>query len=244
MPWDFWLIFIVLGVLLPWRGQAKLKKLLAQPAMTGAERLALYASTIAFQWFIAIVAAWRAWARGLGMSNLGLLNPGRSRIALAAIAGGVALGTFQWLNLRRAGRMKSKTPSFMRLLAQRILPQSRKELSLYLLLAVTAGLCEEFLYRGFVMAALGRVGLPVWAVVLLSSVLFALAHLYQGRAGLVSTLIIGTVFGAARTVYDSLIPVMAWHATFDAAAGLAGPKYLFGQASTATTAEIRNSADN
>jgi len=63
-------------------------------------------------------------------------------------------------------------------------------------------------------------------VVLVSAALFGMAHLYQGRAGLVSTMLVGAVFGSARIAYHSLIPVMAWHATLDAVAGLAGPKYL------------------
>ena len=242
MPWDFSLIFVLLGVVLPWRGQAKLKKLLGQPTMTGADRMALYGSTIGFQWLMATLTAWRAWARGLGMADLGLVHHDRVAVAIGAIVGAAVLAGFQWLNLRKAGKTKSRTPSLMRQLAHRILPQSRKELSLYLLLAVTAGLCEEFLYRGFTMAALARLSLPLWAVILLSSILFALAHLYQGRTGFVSTLIIGGLFGTARTVYDSLLPVMAWHAAFDAVAGLAGPKYLLGEPQTAQAAETPHSA--
>src|SRR5690242_10559560 len=72
MPWDFWLIFAVLGVLLPWRGRARLQKLLAAPRINTVERLALYASTVAFQWIVAGVAAWRAWARGFRADDLGL----------------------------------------------------------------------------------------------------------------------------------------------------------------------------
>jgi membrane protease YdiL (CAAX protease family) len=124
------------------------------------------------------------------------------------------------------GRSSGKAGEFMRVLAGRILPQSRLELVPFLALAVTAGVCEEFLYRGFAMAALTRAGLPVWSVVLLSSILFGLAHLYQGRGGLLSTLIIGTVFGTARIAYDGLVPVMVWHSAVDAVAGVAGPKYL------------------
>lgn len=242
MPWDFWLIFAVLGVVLPWRGRTRLKKLLAQPEMSGTERLNLYASTIAFQWFMVLVTAWRAQVRGLRLAELGWVYPGSSRILVAAIVGAATLGGFQCFNLRRLGQTKGTAPGFMRQLAGRLLPQSRKELSLYLLLAVTAGLCEEFLYRGFAMGALARSGLPVWGVVLLSSVLFGSAHLYQGRTGFVSTLIIGTMFGIARIAYDSLIPVMAWHAAFDAAAGLAGPKYLLAQGQqTRSAAESGNS---
>jgi len=226
MPWDFWLIFLVLSVLLPLRGRLRLQKLMALPRTSTRERLSLYASTIAFQWLAGAVVAWRAWARGLTPDELGLVVHGRWRILIAAIVGAATLGGLQWLNLRRMGRSSGRAREFMRVLAERILPQSRVELVPYLGLAVTAGLCEEFLYRGFAMAALTRAGLPVWGVVLLSSVLFGLAHLYQGRGGLVSTLIIGTVFGTARIAYDGVVPVMLWHIAVDAVAGVAGPKYL------------------
>jgi len=236
MPWDFWLIFVVLGVFLPLRGRRRLEKLLALPEIGRRERLSLYASTIAFQWLAGGVVAWRAWARGLTLEELGLVVHGRWRILMAAIVGAATLGALQWLNLRRMGRSSGKARQFMQALAERILPQSSVELLPYLALALTAGLCEEFLYRGFLMAALARAGLPVWGVVLLSSVFFGLAHLYQGRGGLVSTLVIGTVFGAARIAYDGLAPAMAWHFAVDAVAGVAGPKYLLNWVPTASAA--------
>jgi membrane protease YdiL (CAAX protease family) len=226
MPWDFWLIFVVLGVFLPLRGRMRLEKLLRLPHIGRRERLSLYASTIAFQWLAVGVVAWRAGARGLTLDELGLVIHGRWRIVMAAIVGAATLGALQWLNLRRMGRSAGKAREFMQALAERILPQSHAELLPYLALAVTAGLCEEFLYRGFAMAALTRAGLPVWGVVLLSSIFFGLAHLYQGRGGLVSTLVIGTVFGTARIAYDGLVPAMLWHFAVDAVAGVAGPKYL------------------
>ena len=240
MPWDFWLIFFVLGVLLPWRGRARLKKMLATPHIGTRERLALYFSTIAFQWLAVGVTAWRARARGLTLEQLGWVVHGRERIFLAAIVGSVTLGGLQWLNLRRMGRSTGKARGFMQALAERILPQSRSELVPFLALAATAGLCEEFLYRGFAMAALSRADLPIWSVVLLSSILFAMAHLYQGRGGLVSTLVIGTVFGTARIAYDGIVPVIFWHAAVDAVAGIAGPKYLLMPVPPAAVEEIHS----
>jgi membrane protease YdiL (CAAX protease family) len=229
MPWDFWLIFVVLGVLLPLRGRRRLQKLLALPQISRRERLSLYASTIAFQWFAAAVVAWRVWAHGLGLDELGLVAHGRLRILIASIVGAATLGGLQWFNLRRMGRTSGKSSEFMKALAERILPQSPAELLPYLALAVTAGLCEEFLYRGFAMAALARAGLAPWGVVLVSSAFFGLAHLYQGRGGLLSTLVIGAVFGTARIAYDGMIPVMVWHFAVDAVAGIAGPRYLLRQ---------------
>jgi hypothetical protein len=57
MPWDFWLIFFALGLVLPWRGRARMKKLLAMPHVSSMERLVLYASTIAFQWLAVAVVS-------------------------------------------------------------------------------------------------------------------------------------------------------------------------------------------
>lgn len=226
MPWDIALIFFLLTVILPWRGRVKMKKLLGQPQVGTVERLTLYASTIAFQWAMTALVAWRGWIHGYTAGQLGLAMPGRSRLLIVAMVGAVAIGTFQWLNLRRVGKIPIEKRGPLVAIAQRIFPQTTVELLPYLALATTAGICEEFLYRGFTMAVLVRVGLPAWAVVLVSSVMFGLAHLYQGRGGLVGTLLVGTVLGMARIAYDSLVPVIFWHSALDMVAGVAGPKYL------------------
>ncbi len=226
MPWDFWLVFVVLGVVIPWRGRVRLRNLLARPVVSAKEKLVLYGSTIAFQWILMGVVAWRAFARGLTPAELGLARPLSTELLLVSLAGAALLGSFQWFNLRRVGRMTGAVPEFMRKLAERVLPSSTVELAPYSALAVTAGVCEEFLYRGFAMAALTRAGVAPWLVVIIASVIFGLAHTYQGKSGVSGTTIMGLVFGAARLALQSLAPVMVWHAVVDLVAGVAGPKYL------------------
>jgi uncharacterized protein len=226
MPWDFWLIFLLLAVVIPWRGRVRLQRLLARPAVGPKEKLALYGSTIAFQWILMGLVAWRAFARGLTAEELGVGRPVTARLLLWSLAGTLLLGIFQWFNLRRVGRMTGAIPDFMRKLAERVLPSAPVELAPYSALAVTAGVCEEFLYRGFAMAALSRAGVVPWALVIISSVIFGLAHTYQGRSGVLGTTLMGLVFGAARIALQSLLPVMVWHSAVDLVAGIAGPKYL------------------
>jgi membrane protease YdiL (CAAX protease family) len=226
MPWDFWLIFVVLGVILPWRGRARLRKLLATPSVSTTERLSLYASTIAFQWAMVAMVAWRAWAHGFTAAELGLVIDGKWRGLLAGIVGGVALAGLQWLNLRRMGRLPATSRGLLQSLAERIFPQSGVEMLPFFALALTAGICEEFLYRGFAIGAFLRAGLPVWEAVLISSFLFGLAHLYQGYGGAVGTMLLGGLFGAARITYRSLVPVVCWHFAVDLTAGVVGPIYL------------------
>jgi uncharacterized protein len=226
MPWDFWIIFFVLGVIVPWRGSYRLRKLLAQPPGGPKQRISLYASTIAFQWLAAAVAAWRAQEHGFTFTQLGLVTDNTWYLVAAAFLGGGLLATFQWFNLRRMGSSQHLARAKLQALAQRILPQSPVERVLFFSLSITAGVCEEFLYRGFAMAAFHRANLPVWAVVMVSSLLFGLAHLYQGRAGLIGTTILGLLFGVARIHLGSLVPVIVWHTTVDVVAGIAGPLYL------------------
>lgn len=229
MPWDFWLIFLFLGIVVPWRGAVRLKKLLALPSVSTKEKLALYGATIAAQWVITALVAWRALAQGLSAVALGLADYGGVSTLLASLALATFIGGLHSLNLRRVGRSAGQATQRMRSLARRILPVNSVELLPYCALAVTAGVCEEFLYRGFAMGALSRVGLPAWAVVVLAAVLFGLAHVYQGRSGILGTFVMGILFGVVRLAYDTLVPVIMIHTAVDLVAGIAGPRYLLPQ---------------
>jgi len=172
------------------------------------------------------VVAWRAWAHGYSAEQLGLTMHDKARLLVASLVGAVTVSALQWLNLRRMSRLPVDARGPLQAIAERILPHTTIELLPFLALALTAGLCEEFLYRGFTMAVLTLLGSPVWLVVFISSVLFGLAHLYQGRGGFLSTFVIGILFGVARIGYDSLVPVIFWHGAVDLVAGVAGPRYL------------------
>jgi membrane protease YdiL (CAAX protease family) len=235
MSWDIALIFFVLAVILPWRGRARMKKLLAVPHVSSMERLVLYASTIAFQWLAVAVVGWRAWAHGYTAPQLGLTLHDQTRLLIAGFVGAATIATLQWLNLRRVGKVPVERRGPLQAVAERILPQTAEELFPYLALAITAGLCEEFLYRGFSMAVLSRLGMQAWAVVLLSSILFGLAHSYQGRGGVIVTLLMGLALGASRLAYDSLVPAILWHTAVDVVAGVAGPRYLVRRATATLT---------
>jgi len=233
MPWDFWLIFLFLSIVIPWRGYIRLKKLLALPSVDTKEKLALYAVTIAFQWVLVGVVAWRAFARGLTLQDMGLAPQPWVGNVLAGLLGAICIGGLQWLNLRRIGRMEGEAPELLRKLANRLLPVNVLEYLPYSALAITAGVCEEFVYRGFGIAAFSKAGLSLWLVVVFSSILFGLAHAYQGRGGIVSTGIFGVLLAIGRLWLGSLLPVMMWHAGLDLAAGIAAPKYLLKESDAA-----------
>ena len=159
-------------------------------------------------------------------AQFGLVSHDRLRVILVTVIGSLLLGFLHWLNLRRMGSMQNPAMEKFRDLARKLLPQSPIEFLPYSALAITAGICEEFIFRGFAIGALDRAGWNVILIVIFTSVLFGLAHAYQGRGGIVGTTLIGVLFAVGRLAYHSLVPVIVWHAVLDLVAGAAGSRYL------------------
>ncbi len=228
MPWDFALILLVLTVVVPWRGAARIKQLLARPQLRTADRLTLYASTIAFQWLAAGVTAWRCLARAFTAARLGIAFGEPELTTAITLALAVLLGANQFFSLRRLARLPAQRQGFLHQLARKLMPQNLLEALAFVALVVTVSLCEEFLYRGFAFAALRQATRSDLLASLASAAMFALAHLYQGRRGLVTTFIVGLVFAGARILTASLAPSIVAHLLADLLAGLAAPRWLAG----------------
>ena len=232
IPWDFILILIVLGVLVPWRGAVRVRRLLALPALTSAQRLSLYASTIVFQWSIVAVIYWRSASRHLAPNELGLVVSDVWRTLFIAVIFTALLCLNQWAGLRKIALLPVERRGFLFQFTQKIMPHTSTEALAFVALALTAGLSEEFIYRGFVVALLIRVlgnSLPaILLAAILSSGLFATAHLYQGRRGIITTFVVGMVFAALRLWTGNLVAPIAGHFGVDLVAGLYAPRILRG----------------
>ncbi|MFZ3216744.1 MAG: type II CAAX endopeptidase family protein [Candidatus Acidiferrales bacterium] len=99
-------------------------------------------------------------------------------------------------------------------------PQSVPEMILWVLLAVSAGFCEEFVFRGYLQKQLlGITGSEV-AAVALQALVFGTAHSYQGIKAMVSITVYGALFGILAVYRRSLRPGMLQHAMQDTTAGL------------------------
>ncbi|TKJ18186.1 CPBP family intramembrane glutamic endopeptidase [Blastococcus sp. CCUG 61487] len=98
-----------------------------------------------------------------------------------------------------------------------LLPRTPGERRLFTVVGITAGVCEEWLYRGFFLAVVAAVagGLPAWALVAVAAVAFGLAHAYQGRAGVVLTGVLGGVMAALYLDTGSLLLPVLLHAAID-----------------------------
>jgi uncharacterized protein len=96
------------------------------------------------------------------------------------------------------------------------------------LLSVTAGVCEEILYRGWlVQLFLAGVG-SIWLAVPAAAALFGVAHCYEGRRGMAVSAIGGVALGALFVLTGSLLPGQVLHALMDVASGIMGKLAIAG----------------
>src|SRR5690606_14563987 len=97
-------------------------------------------------------------------------------------------------------------------------PHTRTEMYGFAGVSLTAGFCEEFLYRGYFIWVFSP-WLGWWGAAALSIPFFAMGHLYQGWNGVLRTGIVGVFFTLVVAVFDSLWPAIALHAVMDLGAG-------------------------
>jgi uncharacterized protein len=230
MPWDFAVILIFLGAAVPLLGRRRIRQLMQLPSTTKEQRLALYASTIAFQWIASGIILWRTMAHGIGPAQLGLEIPRPVLTSSVAVGLTGLILLNQIVGLRRLATQPAASQGLVPKLAQKLFPQDNVERLAFFALVVTVAICEEFIYRGFVQRIFQNVsgGSPYFAVVG-SAVFFALAHLYQGRRGLISTFTVGILFSTTVALTLSLIPSIIAHFAADFTAGMLAPRHLKGE---------------
>ena len=207
-----------------------MKRLLSKPELTTADRLSLYGSTILFQWLIVAVVAWRCAARGVGPDELGLAANNSWQVAWTSIVLTGLLCVNQVVGLRKVSGMPEGKRGSLFAITEKIMPRTPKETLVYAALACTAGISEEFLYRGFVFMAFVRMivnfGPPNGLAAILSSAWFSLAHLYQGRRGIITTFVVGMIFAFMRIWTGSLIPAVVAHIGIDLVVGICASRFL------------------
>jgi membrane protease YdiL (CAAX protease family) len=200
------------------------RKLSADPGVSLVPR---YWRTMTRGWLSAalIVVAWIGLHRDF--AALGLDVPvGRYGLYGLLIVGLAAAGlVIVHLNLARVIKPSRYPELRTQMREMKILPRSTHEMLVFLGVAVTAGIWEELMYRGFLIWFIAPYAGVAGAAVL-SSLVFGLGHGYQGWKGVVRTFVLGAVFAAAYVATQSLWWVMAAHALVDVWGGTLGWRVL------------------
>jgi len=92
-----------------------------------------------------------------------------------------------------------------------ILPRTKTERLFWVILSITAGICEETGFRGYVLTKLNSFLNNWYLTVAISSLSFGLGHFYQGLGGIILTGIYGLLFCLLFIWRKSLIPGISAH---------------------------------
>jgi len=106
-----------------------------------------------------------------------------------------------------------------------LLPHTRAEAKTFAVLSISAGVCEEIVYRGFILW-FTTMWLGVWAGFVVTAVIFGLAHAYLGPKHILRTAVAGVVLGIVAVGSASLLPAILLHAFTDLLSGDLGFRSL------------------
>lgn len=197
------------------------KRFVVNGALSSHARLAIYGVTFVEEWVL-FLYVWPA-MRGRGYTVRKAINArwGSARavwrdigIALLTLAGFFAIEALGSVVFR--GQMDAASNALSALT-----PHSLAELCFWIPLSMTAGFCEEFLFRGYLQEQCRRLTGSTGAAIVLQALLFGGGHGYQGWALMTTIVFIGLFFGIVTAWRRSLAPTMITHAMADTIGGAA-----------------------
>lgn len=221
--WDTWLLTLTLVGAVPVLGYVRFRRFLASSETTigTGVKLTLYGRIVASQWLLVVAMALVLKRHGLRLGDAGQ-HLGDQRLTYSVAAALLLLlAVVAVVVLRRVRRAPAKTATGLGRV-RNIIPSSGVEIAAFMAVCLTAGICEELLYRGWLLNVLQAATGSVWAAVAIDALVFGACHLYQGRWAAVRTGFVGLQLALLFVATGSLIPGQALHAGVDVLVGLAG----------------------
>jgi len=186
-------------------------------AAANPSRVRFYVVTIFYEWLLFVLVV--AGVRRSGASVLVVLGDHWHSVRQVLRDIGIAAGfwiiawmllwAFGWLlRIAALGRNIS------------MLPHRGIELTLWITLSVTAGICEEAIFRGYLQRQFMALTKSAPAGILLSAVAFGAAHAYQGFRMVILIGLYGAMFGILAYWRGSVRPGMIAHVWQDSLNGV------------------------
>ena len=210
-------ILLLVTLLAGWRVQSV-------PAVAGRSHVAQYLALLASLW----VLFWFMWV-GLRKAGTPLADVigGRWR-SLRDVLVTVLVSAAFWLVAQAA---LAGVKRVLGLLGQSPIPDERRtqilmaphgglEIALWILLSLSAGFCEETVFRGYLQRQFAALSGNRALGIALSAAVFGLGHFYQGWRAVVVIGTYGLLFGLLAHFARSVRPGMIAHAFADIVAGL------------------------
>lgn len=184
---------------------------------SGARRK-LYRGTIVILWALTlpILGVW--WLGARRWPDLGFMaGQGWGVVGAWVLAGLVtAFFSYQYLAVCRSEEARQHYCKSLEAMGDSLyfMPVDAADFRLFRWTAITAGITEEIIFRGFLFWALGQV-MPLWSAAVLSLALFTWLHRYQGFSQMVPVFLLGLIMTVIVLVSGSLWPAIALHVAVD-----------------------------
>lgn len=213
-------VVLLLLLVQPRRGRDRYEQLKVEVRTDPSARLRFYRVSIIGAWLMAAIVVGIGALASLAGHSVGL-PPASSRLARgSAWLAAAELAVVLPLSLLI---LRSKRPKVQRLVQRQLrivgalLPVTAEERKRFVAVAITAGICEEIVFRWFGITYVRWLapGSSDAAVIVVIAVAFGLAHWYQGRWGVLGTGAAGALFTWLTLSSGSLLPAILVHALLD-----------------------------
>jgi membrane protease YdiL (CAAX protease family) len=183
----------------------------------------MYGVSLLWEWVLLAVVLWGAMLRGTRLRQLlGVRRAGAVEMWTdVAIAAGFWFASL--LVLGAVGlllRLVHLHPENIRGVVTQLAPSSPGELVVWIALSISAGICEELIFRGYLQQQFTALTRRIWLGVAVSAVFFGLAHGYEGISGMLLIVLYGAFFGILASLRRSLRAGMFAHAWHDSLSGI------------------------
>ncbi len=218
-----WVLFIVASQVLVPQGSTPLKPLPREVDIVTAVVTFIFSAVIEAVFLIA-PAVYVFWRRAPGVSvrdglrALGIRGVGWGSAIVAFFGGLIVVFAASFLYSALIQNLNLPLQTNAETLQNQARYAPITTMALLAVAVLVAPFCEELFFRGYLFGGLLR-GMPAWAAIVLSSLLFAIAHGDIGSFALL--LVIGLVLAVMRWRLGSIWPGMLLHACNNATAAIA-----------------------
>ncbi len=193
------------------------------PTSTVSNNLPSYLASIAMEWALAALVFWGLWMRGTPLHAV--LGQSRSgwKEWLADAGAGLAFWIIALMLLSTiavALKPLHLHPENIRTTVSKLAPYTIPELIAWTALSITAGVCEEFIFRGYLQQQFTRISHRIWIGAAASAIIFGFSHGYEGLVGMLLITAFGALFSVFSLVRGNLRAGMMAHAWHDFLSGM------------------------
>lgn len=186
-------------------------------------RVAQYIFTLCWEWALLFFCLWGTRKAGVGIRQLvgGRWREVEDVLIDLLIAVGFWITAMITLSLLARGlNLAGGNLDEVRRQLGFLVPRGGREVALWIALSITAGICEETIFRGYLQRQFAALAGNAWIGIAGSALVFGMAHGYEGARRMLLVGIYGAMFGLLADLRRSLRPGMMAHAFHDALMGL------------------------